>query len=135
MDIKALDKALQEIIAKRNLLQHLDYNNPQYDVLEQELHDLEDDFQDHFGEYLGGVLKKVHDQHCPDTDVLHPIAYIAKAYAVSSDNEFIVDFSDGVYVEMDKYPRKETKLVIAPNPLRVILNIGEDQQEMVWSVE
>ncbi len=135
MDMKALDKALQGIIAKRNLLQNLDYNNPKYDDLEEELHDLEDDFQDQFGEYLGGVLQKVHDQHCPDTDVLHPIAYIAKAYTVSSNHEFIVDFSDGVYVEMDKYPGKETKLAIAPNPMRVILNVDEEKQEIVWSAE
>ncbi|MEQ8361421.1 MAG: hypothetical protein RH948_01060 [Cyclobacteriaceae bacterium] len=135
MEIVALDKALQEIIGKRNLLQKLDYNNPKYDDLEEELHDLEDDFQENFGEYLEDVLQKVHDQHCPDTDVLHPIAYIAKAYTVSSNSEFIVDGSDGVYVEMDKYPGKETKLALAPNPMRVILNIGEERQEVIWSAK
>ncbi|MEZ4944330.1 MAG: hypothetical protein R2804_02270 [Cyclobacteriaceae bacterium] len=135
MEIVALDNALQEIIAKRNLLQKLDYNNPKYDDLEEELHDLEDDFQDNYGEYLEKVLQQVHDQHCPDTDVLHPIAYIAKAYTVSSNNEFILDSSDGLYVEMDKYPGKETKLALAPNPMRVILNIGEEKQEVIWSAK
>jgi len=135
MEIAALDNALQEIIAKRNLLQKLDYNDPKYDDLEEKLHDLEDDFQENFGEYLEGILKQIHDQHCPDTDVLHPIAYIAKAYTVSAVNEFIVDSSDGVYVEMDKYPGKETKLALAPNPMRVILNIGEEKQEIIWSIE
>jgi hypothetical protein len=135
MEIVALDNALQEIIAKRNLLQKLDYNNPKYDDLEEELHDMEDDFQDNYGEYLEKVLQQVHDQHCPDTDVLHPIAYIAKAYTVSSNNEFILDSSDGLYVEMDKYPGKETKLALAPNPMRVILNIGEEKQEVIWSAK
>ncbi|MCB0494190.1 MAG: hypothetical protein KDC93_17425 [Cyclobacteriaceae bacterium] len=135
MEIVAMDNALQEIIAKRNLLQKLDYNNPKYDDLEEELHDMEDDFQDNYGEYLEKVLQQVHDQHCPDTDVLHPIAYIAKAYTVSSNNEFILDSSDGLYVEMDKYPGKETKLALAPNPMRVILNIGEEKQEVIWSAK
>ena len=135
MEIVALDNALQEIIAKRNLLLKLDYNNPKYDDLEEELHDMEDDFQDNYGEYLEKVLQQVHDQHCPDTDVLHPIAYIAKAYTVSSNNEFILDSSDGLYVEMDKYPGKETKLALAPNPMRVILNIGEEKQEVIWSAK
>lgn len=133
MDLNALDKALQEIIFKRNELQNIDYNNPKYDDLEEQLHDLEDDFQEEFGEYMEEVLQKVHDQHCPDTDVLYPIAYVAKAYTVSDNNEFQVDLSDGVYVEIDKYPGKETKLAILPNPIRVILNVGEERQEIVWS--
>jgi len=133
MDTKALDKALQEIISKRNELQKIDYNNPKYDELEEQLHDLEDDFHDEFGEYLEEVLKKVHDQHCPDSDVLYPIAYIAKAYTITARNEFVVDPSDGVYVEVDKYPGKETKLAIVPNPTRVVLNVGSEKQEVVWS--
>lgn len=135
MKIIALDKALQEIITKRNLLQDIDYNNPKYDDLEEELHDMEDNFQDNFGAYLEDILRKIHNQYCPDTDVLHPIAYIAKAYTININNEFIVDSSDGVYVEMDKYPGKETKLALVPNPMRVIVNIGEERQEVIWSVK
>lgn len=132
MDIKELDTALQEIISKRNQLQALDYNDPKYDDLEEQLHGLEDDFQDRFGEYLDGVFKKIHEDLCPDTDVLYPIAYIAKAYAVNGSNEYVVDYADGVYVAVDKYPKKETKLAIVPNPTRIILNIEEGQQEVVW---
>ncbi len=134
MDTKALDEALQEIISKRNELQNIDYNNPQYDKLEERLHELEDDFQEEFGEYLEEILRKIHDQHCPDSDVLYPIAYIAKAYAVNEKNEFRVDPGAGVYVEVDKYPGKETKLAIIPNPTRIVLNVGAEKQEVVWSV-
>lgn len=135
MDLKALDQALQEIVAKRNELQNIDYNNPAYDDLEEALHDLEDDFQEEFGEYMEKVLQKVHDEICPDSDVLYPIAYIAKSYAVSEKNEFQVDHSEGVYVEVDKYPGKETKLAIVPNPTRVVLNVGKERQEIVWSAK
>ena len=37
MDIKALDKALQEIVKKREELAKIDYNNPKYDDLEEQL--------------------------------------------------------------------------------------------------
>lgn len=134
MDLKALDKALQQIANKRNELQKLDYNNPKYDDLEEELHDLEDDFQDHYGDYLENVMQEVHDKVCPDTDVLLPIAYVAKSYQISGKNEFAVASSEGVFVESDNYAGKETKLVILPNPLRVILNVGRDKQEIVWKV-
>jgi hypothetical protein len=36
-------------------------------------------------------------------------------------------------VEVDKYPGKETKLALVPNPLRVVLNIGNERQEVVWT--
>lgn len=133
MDLKGLDKALQDIARRRMALLHVDYNNPKYDELEEELHDLEDNFHDEYGEYLEDVLQQVHDQFCPDTDVLYPIAYIAKEYEINDKNEFKVSTKEGVFVEVDKLPGKDTKLVMVPNPPRVILNIGKDKQETVWT--
>ena len=133
MDTKALDKAIQEIAVRRNELKKIDYNNPKYDDLEEELHDLEDALHVKFGEYLEEALQEVHDKLCPDTDVLFPTAYLAKTYNISPKNEFSVAVAEGVFVEVDAMPGKETKLVIVPNPLRIILNTKEKQQ-VVWSV-
>jgi hypothetical protein len=133
MDTKALDKAVQEIAIKRNELKKIDYNNPKYDDLEEELHDLEDALHVKFGEYLEEALQEVHDKLSPDTDVLFPTAYLAKIYAISAKNDFSVSNAEGVFVEVDSMPGKETKLVIVPNPLRIILNT-KDKQEVVWSI-
>jgi hypothetical protein len=135
MDLKELDKALQEIVKRRMELQKIDYSNPQYDDLEEELHDLEDGFQAKFGNYMEEALQQVHDVYCPDTDVLYPIAYIAKTYQINNKNEYTVSTSEGVFVEVDKYPGKDTKLVLVPNPTRVFLNIGKDKQELVWTAK
>lgn len=134
MDVKALDKALRDIITKRIELQKIDYHNPDYDELEELLHELEDDFQEEFGEYLEEILQTIHDEHCPDTDVLHPVAYIAKNYVLNGKSEFEVACGEGIYVEMDRYPGKETKLALVPGPLRIVLNIGKDRQEILWEV-
>jgi hypothetical protein len=117
MDIKALDTALQTIIKKREELDKLDYSNPKYDDLEEQLHDLEDAFQDEYGDFIENALQEVHDELCPDNDVLMPIAYLGK----------------GIYVEVDKYPNKDTKLMLLPGPTRLVLNIGKERQEVVWS--
>lgn len=132
MDIQALDQAVQAIALKRNELRKIDYNNPQYDDLEEVLHDLEDEFLDNYGDEMEKVLQEVHDKLCPDTDILLPIAYMAKAYTVTDKNEFSVTTSEGVFVEVDSLPGKDTKLVIVPNPLRIILNL-KDKQQVVWS--
>lgn len=131
MDIQALDQAVLEIALKRNELKKIDYNNPQYDDLEEVLHDLEDEFLDNYGDEMEKVLQEVHDKLCPDTDILLPIAYMAKAYTVTDKNEFSVTTSEGVFVEVDSLPGKDTKLVIVPNPLRIVLNLKYKQQ-VVW---
>jgi hypothetical protein len=135
MELKALDHAIQEIALRRNELKKIDYNNPKYDELEEELHDLEDSLHVKFGDYLEEVLQNVHDKYCPDTDVLFPIAYLAKSYLVNDRNEFAVANNEGVFVEVDSIPGKDTRLVILPNPIRVILNVGKDQQQIVWTAK
>src|SRR5882757_2052806 len=134
MDIAALDKAIQLIAVKRNELKKIDYNNPKYDDLEEELHDLEDALHVKYGEYLEEALQDVHDKLAPDTDILFPVAYLAKTYEVTPKNEFSVSVSEGVFVEVDSMPGKETKLVILPNPLRILLNT-KDKQQVVWEAK
>jgi hypothetical protein len=134
MDLKALDKAIQDIAVRRNELKKIDYNNPKYDDLEEELHDLEDALQVKYGDYLEGVLQEVHDKFCPDTDILFPIAYLAKSYSITGA-DYAVANTEGVFVEVDSMPGKETKLVMAPSPLRIILNVGKEKQQIVWTVK
>lgn len=118
MDIKALDAALLKIIRKREELAKVDYNNPKYDDLEEELHDLEDEFQEEYGDYLEEALQKVHDQYCPENDVLMPIAYLGQ----------------GVPVEVDSMPGKDTRLVLAASPVRILVSLGKEKQQVVWTV-
>lgn len=118
MDIKALDKALLEIVKKREELGKIDYNNPKYDDLEEKLHDLEDEFQDSFGEYLEAALDQIHEEYCPDSDVLMPIAYLGK----------------GVFVDAEKFPGKEVKLVLVPSPARFLLHVAGKEQ-VVWTAK
>ena len=135
MDIKALDNALQEIVKRRIELAKIDYNNPKYDDLEEQLHDLEDNLQDHYGEYLEGALQEVHDKYSPDTDVLYPIAYLAKTYTVNDKNEYSVADNEGVFTEIEGQPSKNTKLVLIPNPPRIVLNGGKEKQQILWTAK
>lgn len=119
MNVKELDAALREIEKTKAELSKLDYNDPKYDDLEEQLHDLEDTFQDRHGEYLEKALQGVHDNLCPDNDVLMPIAYLGK----------------GVPVEVDNLPGKDTRLILAANPPRIILAVGKEKQDVVWTSE
>jgi hypothetical protein len=119
MDIKALDKALHEIVGQKAELSKLDYSNPKYDDLEEKLHDLEDDFQEEYGAYLEAAIQKIHDQYCPDNDVLLPIAYLG----------------EGAVIDLEKLPGREARLMLTINPTRLVLKIGKDKQETVWTAQ
>ncbi|ELR68954.1 hypothetical protein C900_05647 [Fulvivirga imtechensis AK7] len=134
MDIKSLDNDLTSLIEKKRELSEIDYSSEDYDVMEEELHDLEDDFLEKYGDYLEDAFHEVHDEFCPDTDVLLPIAYLP-GEVIPADGGYDVDFKQGVYVEVDDYPGKETKLVLLPKPTRIILQIDPQNKEVVWTAK
>lgn len=137
MDIQSLDKALIALVEKKNQLNKLGYDDKTYDVVEEELHDMEDDFIETYGEYLEDVLADVHDDLCPDNDVLLPTAYLANKYTKDeADGKVTYHPADGgVIVDVDEYPEKVTRLVLVPAPTRLILQIGKNQEVEVWNAE
>ena len=132
VDIIELDKSLQELVQIKNKLSSIGYDDAEYDDVEEQLHDKEDEFIDEFGDYLDEVLHNVHDEYCPDNDVLLPTAYLANKDVVNPDNSFEVSPSEGVFVDADDFPGKNTRLVIIPNPIRVVLNIDANTREILW---
>ncbi|GAA4840962.1 hypothetical protein [Algivirga pacifica] len=132
MNTEEINKALVAIIEKKSELNSLSYEDEKYDDLEDELHDLEDDFVSDYGDALEDILMDVHDEICPDTDVLSPLSYIGQKYIKNGEDSYEVDYQQGVYVEVDDYIDKPTKLVFLPNPFRIFLNIDRQNRELVW---
>ena len=130
MNLNDLNSSLTTIIEKKQELGKLTYDDDRYDDVEEELHDLEDDFNEQFGEYLETVLTKVHDEICPDTDVLLPTAYLP-TQLVSEDNTSI-SAKEGVWVDTEEYPDREARLVLVPNPTRLVLTVGKTVRKEVW---
>lgn len=134
MDISKLDNDLIALLEKKITLSTLDYNNEKYDDLEEELHDMEDGFLEKYGDYLEDAFHEVHDEFCPDSDVLLPIAYLPQEVQ-KKDDSYEVDFKQGVYVEVDDYAGNETKLVLLPKPTRIVLQIDSQNREVVWTAK
>ena len=130
MNINELNTSLVEIIRKKEELSKLSYNDKRYDDVEEELHDLEDDFNDTYGEYLEGVLEEVHERLCPDSDVLLPTAYLPNN--LNALESGVPAQREGVWVDSDEFPNKEARLVLVPNPTRLILSVGTKIQKEVW---
>lgn len=136
MDIKKLNDELCELVSRRNLLASLDYNDEAYDRVEEDLHDFEDDFLEKYDEYLEEAFQSVHDEHCPDTDVLLPIAYIAKKYIEKTDDDGKMSYgvgpNQGVLVEADEYLKNDVRLMLVPSPTRIVMTIDNARPKVVW---
>lgn len=135
MNIKNLNQAFIEIAEKKIQLSGIGYNDPDYDLLETEIHELEDDFQSNYGSFIEEALFNVHDEYCPDNDVLLPIAYIASTYK-KGNGQFTYDVDDhqGIPVDADDFPGIKARLVLIPDPTRLVLQ-GEKEhfKEVVWT--
>jgi hypothetical protein len=137
MNYDEISVALSNIIEKRAELNKFLLPTPEFKDLKLELRQMEEDFLNGFGNTLHEILLDVHDEYAPDIDVLPVLQYIGKEYKKIGQNEwgirYDIDQNQGVYVEVDDYLDKNTKLVLVPNPLRVILNIEEGIRQTVWS--
>jgi hypothetical protein len=120
---------------KRNELSRLSYSDTLYEDVEDMLHDMEDDFNEKYGNMIEEALYEIHDEYCPDNDVLLPTAYLAKKYLVSGTNantEYDVTSKDGVIVDADDYPDQLVRMVLIPNPARIVMLIGNKERKEVW---
>lgn len=138
VDFKKLNGELIQLIDKRNELSELDYNDEEYDTIEEDLHDLEDEFLENYGTYLESALQAVHDEFSPESEVLLPIAYLAKRYYVKEKNgkKLYAPYpGEGVIVEVDNYIDRDTRMVLIPDPVRIILIIDKAQIEELWRAE
>ena len=126
MNKEEINNALVALVEKKNQLAETSYDNKNYDAIEDEVHELEDDFIDKYGDFLNDVLIDVHDEFCPEEEVLHPTAYIANSYKKEKDT-YKVTLNDGVLVDVENLDEDEGRLVIVPNPIRVLLNMTSKQ--------
>jgi hypothetical protein len=137
MDISKLNDDLTKIVELRNMVEESDLEKNLMAKTELELRKCEKQFLEQYGIYLEEVLKDVHDEICPDDQVLSPIDYLAKKYIDTGNKSggkkvYEVENYEGVAVGVDDYPGKNTKLVILPNPMRIMLLVDDVNREELW---
>ncbi|NVJ86088.1 MAG: hypothetical protein HWE15_07265 [Algoriphagus sp.] len=137
MNWEKLDQELTEIVEKRIQLAEMDYSHEDYDDLEEELHDLEDDFNADYEEVLENELEKIYSFLKSDTDILLPTAYIANNYRpLQADAKGIVSYEvvghEGVPIESDQFDRQDVRLVLIPNPARFVMLINGRPLKDLW---
>ncbi|MEA5402587.1 hypothetical protein VB776_06655 [Arcicella sp. DC2W] len=134
MNIQELDKELLSLFEKRIALSQMGYDHRDYDDVEEALHDLEDDFNDKYGDFLESILQEIHKEYCPESDVLLPTAYLARSFKETSDGGIEVGADAGVEVELEENPIANARLMLLPSPTRIVLVVGK-KKKIVWSAD
>lgn len=137
MDWTKLDQDLTEIVEKRIILSNITYADPEYDDIEEELHDLEDDLNEEFGDRLEAELEKIYVKLSSDNDVLLPSAYLANNYSpLLPDANGVVSYevkgAEGVPVESDQFDGQDVRIVLIPNPARFVMQINGVSLKDLW---
>ncbi|MDB4835123.1 hypothetical protein OAH12_00900 [Cyclobacteriaceae bacterium] len=137
MDIANLNKILTDIVRLKNKLGAMSYSDETYDDIEDELHDLEDEFNGEFGEYMEDVLIDVHEELGSDSEILLPTAYLAEKYETSGEDEnghplFKVPGGSGTYVENDNDADNQ-QLLLLPTPARFALINNRKYKGILWT--
>lgn len=136
MNIQQLNHDLILLVEQKIKLSQLDYSHKEYDQVEDELHDMEDDFVEEFGEFLEDILADIHDEYFKGDEVLMPTAYIADTYKKTNKDgnvEYDVDYKQGVSVRTKQFIGQETYLALVPNPVRFVLTVKGIGKKVVWN--
>jgi len=138
MKYDEMNKAMVEIAEVRNALAKASTGADKNKFADQ-LEVLELDFIAEYGSVLNEVIMDVYDEYSPDTEAMPLNYYFANYYRHAGKNEFGVSYEvgsdEGLYLEIDDFPNKDTRIVFVPNPLRLVLNIDENDRRMVWNVQ
>jgi hypothetical protein len=137
MDYKKLEEDLAAIVEKRIALSKISYDDASYDDIEEEMHDLEDDFNNHYGDELEAILDKIYTQLKSDNEVLLPSAYLANEYHTmmpdaSGKVTYEVIGREGVPVESEQFDKMDVRVVLIPNPARFVLQINGKSMKDLW---
>ena len=136
MDVLGLNRMLTDIVRLKNKLASMSYNDEAYDDIEDELHDLEDELNGEFGEYLEDTLMDIHDDLGSDSEILLPTAYLAEEYISNGKDEvgdtlFSVPVGSGIHIETDKDGLQQ-QLLLLPTPARFAVYTNGRFEKVVW---
>tara|TARA_R110002096_G_scaffold27022_5_gene83063 strand:+ start:266 stop:688 length:423 start_codon:yes stop_codon:yes gene_type:complete len=137
MDFEKLDVELSKIVKLRIKLSEIIYADPNYDDIEEELHDLEDDLNEEYGDVLESKLEDIYATLVSDNDVLLPSAYLANKYIpMLPDSRGVVTYDvqgrEGVPIESEQFDGQDVRIVLVPNPTRFVMVINGKSLKDLW---
>ncbi len=89
-------------------------------------------FNEKYNLAMQNIMFEIYDELCPDDEVKPIGEYLADHYTKSSGT-YDAPLSEGVAVHLDDYSFTEGRLLLLPDPARIVLQNFETQhREILW---
>lgn len=129
----SISSAMVEIIELQQELSSANLTSAAAEDRQQVLASLMKCFNQDYYYPLKEVLDDIYDEYSPDYEALMPANYIAKEY-MHVDGQWSVAKAAGVAMHIDEFDAQaEPKLVLLPNPARLVLMTTTEADRILWS--
>lgn len=89
-------------------------------------------FAEKYSYSMEDVMFEIYDELCPDDEIKPITAYIADHYTKNATG-FDAPLDEGVVVHLDDFSFKEGRLLLLPDPARIVLQNPEKfHREILW---
>lgn len=130
--MSSLNEDLIDLVEVKTRVSTLTETSREYDSIRRLFEKISQYFNLKYGMTLEQVMFEIYDELCPDDEVKPIEEYLASHYEKGNDG-YEASSDEGVVVHLDDFSFKEGRLVILPNPARIVLQDPQTKhQEILW---
>jgi len=135
----SISALLCDYVSKNQELRSLSPSHPDFQSITRKLNGIATQLELNFGESLEEILTDAYDEYCPDNEISDIHEYLTGTYTqtgVDADGNITYDFQtgSGIKVAVDEYEGQESRFVINPNPVQLVLEIEKEGRKVIWSI-
>ncbi len=123
---------LQRLVEVKSQAASFKENNGEFKSIQKMFERMSRHFQEKYNLSMQDILFDIYDEYCPDDEIEPLKNYLAEHYQ-ANENGFDVPLDEGVLVHVDDFEFTEARLVLLPDPARIVLqHAGSSHREVLW---
>lgn len=104
----------------------------EYDSIRRLFEKMSSYFNAKYGMTMEQIMFEIYDELCPDDEVKPINEYLASHYQKNHEG-YDAPLDEGVVVHLDDFNFKEGRLILLPNPARIVLQDPQSHhREVLW---
>lgn len=128
----SLNEDLIDLVEVKNRVSSLENASREYDSIRRLFEKMSEYFNAKYGVTMEQIMFEIYDELCPDDEIQPIDKYLASHYDKRSE-EYDAPLDEGVVVHLDDFSFKEGRLILLPNPARIVLQNPEtSHREILW---
>ena len=128
----SLNEDLLDLVEVKNRVSMLNETSNEYDSIRRLFEKMSEYFNVKYGVTMEQIMFEIYDELCPDDEVKPIGSYLASHYKKGKEG-YDTTLDEGVVVHLDDFSFKEGRLILLPNPARIVLqDPATSHREVLW---